>query len=236
MGAYIMQNIKLLASLQAIDLELDSDRRQFAENKRAMQPSNELKRQAKAVKEAETRLEHWRKLRRERDAKVEELADKIATLEKQLFGGGIKDAREQVAMQRNIEALKRHLETLEESALEALLEQEDAEKQLIATRETFESMKTAWTTRKAELEQQQQKLVEHARALKARRARVIAALPAADVERYEALRQRKGGVAIARLEGRNCGGCGASLPTAIVQKVREGQTVKCPICDRWLID
>ncbi len=231
-----MENIKLLASLQAIDLELDSDRRQFAENKRAMQPSPELKRQAGQVKEAEAQLEHWRKLRRERDAKVDELVGKIATLEKQLYGGSIKDAREQVAMQHNIEALKRHLETLEESALEALMEQEEAEKRLIETRETFEGMKTEWATKKAELEQQQQLLVEHARALKTKRARIVATLPAADVKRYETMRQRMGGVVIARLEGRNCGGCGASLPTAVVQKVREGQTVKCPICDRWLID
>lgn len=231
-----MQTIKLLAILQTIDLELDADRRQFAENKQAMQPSPELQEKAKQVKEAEARLASWRKERRERDEKAAELSDKIASLEKQLYGGRIKDVREQVAMQQNVESLKRHLATLEESALEALLEQEEAERILTEEKQTFTVMKQAWLERKATLEKEQETLVEHARGLKAKRGQVVATLPAADVKRYEAMRKKLGGLAVAKLNGRSCGGCGASLPTAVVQKVHEGQQVKCPICSRLLYD
>ncbi len=231
-----MSTIKLLASLQAIDLELDSDRRKFAENKQAMQPSPELKRQAALVKKAEAKLEHWRKERLLRDEKVEEHAKKIAGLEEKLYGGDIRDPREQVAMQQNIEALKRHQETLEESALEALLEQEEAEQTLVSVRTTFEEMKKIWIEKKTALEQEQERLVQHARILKSKREKIVGALPSSDVEKYEAMRKKLGGVALARLEGHTCGGCGASLPTAVVQKVREGRAVKCPICGRLLYD
>jgi predicted nucleic acid-binding Zn-ribbon protein len=231
-----MSTIKLLASLQAIDLELDSDRRKFAENKQAMQPSPELKRQAALVKEAEASLEHWRKERRLRDEKVEALAKKIGGSEKKLYGGGIRDPREQVAMQQNIEALKRHQETLEEAALEALLEQEEAEQALVSAQRRFEEMKKAWSEKKASLEKEQERLVQHARILKAKREQLVATLSPADVAQYESMRKKHGGVAIARLEGRNCGGCGASLPTAVVQKVREEQAIRCPICGRLLYD
>ncbi len=231
-----MQTIKLLATLQTIDLKLDSDRRQFAENKQAMQPSPQLQEKAKQVKLAEARLAHWRKERRERDEKAAELSNKITTLEKQLYGGRIKDVREQVAMQQNVESLKRHLATLEESALEALLEQEEAENVLAKEKQTFVSMKQAWLEKKATLEKEQEALVEHARGLKSKREQVVATLPAADVKRYEAMRKKLGGLAVAKLNARSCGGCGASLPTAVVQKVHEGQTVKCPICGRLLYD
>ncbi len=231
-----MQTIKLLATLQKIDLALDADRRQFAENKQAMQPSPELQAMLKQMKEAEARLKHWRKQRRERDEKVTELSDKITMLEKQLYGGRIKDAREQVSMQQNIESLKRHLATLEESALEALLEQEEAAKRLAETQNAFAAMKQAWQEKKTALEKEQEALVVHARGLKAKREQVVATLPAADLKRYEAMRKKLGGLAVVQMNGRSCGGCGASLPTAVVQKVHEGQTVKCPICGRLLYD
>jgi predicted nucleic acid-binding Zn-ribbon protein len=231
-----MQTIKLLTSLQTIDLALDADRRVFAENKQAMQPSPELQKQAKRVKETEARLAHWRKERRGRDEKMAELSAKITGLEKQLYGGRIKDVREQVAMQQNVEALKRHLATLEESSLEAMLEQEEAEKNAAEAQETFAAMKQAWLDRKAALEKEQQALVEHARGLKAKREQVVSALPESEVKRYEALRKKLGGLAVVKLQGRSCGGCGASLPTAVVQKVHEGQMVKCPICGRLIHD
>jgi predicted nucleic acid-binding Zn-ribbon protein len=231
-----MQTIKLLTSLQTIDLALDADRRTFAENKQAMQPSPELQEKAKQVREAEARLAHWRKERRERDEKAAELSAKITGLEKQLYGGRIKDVREQVAMQQNVEALKRHFATLEESSLEAMLEQEEAEKSAVEAQETFAAMKQAWFDRKAALEKEQQALVKHARGLKAKREQVVAALPEAEVTRYEAVRKKLGGLAVVKLQDRSCGGCGASLPTAMVQKVHEGQMVKCPICGRLLHD
>jgi len=231
-----MQTIKLLAILQTIDLELDADRRQFSENRQAMQPSPELQAKAKQVKETEVRLARWRRERRERDEKATELSNKIASLEKQLYGGRIRDVREQVAMQQNVESLKRHLATLEEAALEALLEQEEAEKVLAEEKQTFVSMKQAWLDKKATLEKEQETLVEHARSLKAKREQVVDTMPAADVKRYETMRKKLGGLAVAKLNGRSCGGCGASLPTAVVQKVHEGQAVKCPICGRLLYD
>ena len=229
-----MRSIKLLATLQEIDLELDVDRRKFAENKQAMQPSAELKKQAQKVKIAQAQVEKWRKERLQRDEKVAEQAAKIAKLEQQLYGGSIKDAREQVAMQQNIEALKRHLEALEEAALEAMEAQEKAEKTRAADRSTFDAMKQAWEEQKAELEKEQETIIQHARQLKAKREKVAATLPAADVAQYEALRQKLGGLALAHLEGKSCGGCGAELPTSVVQKVHEGQEVKCPICGRLL--
>jgi len=231
-----MQSIKLLATLQQIDLELDADRRKFTENKQGMQPSPELQQQARKVKLAQAQVEKWRKERVQRDEQVAELTGKIKSLEEQLYGGRIKDVREQVAMQQNVEAHKRHLETLEESALEAMMALEEAEKKLDAERTAFEAMKQEWLERKAALEKDQEALVVHARKLKARREQVVATLPEADVKRYEALRKKLGGLAIAKLEGKSCGGCGASLPTSVVQKVHEGQDIKCPICGRLLYD
>ena len=231
-----MHTIKLLASLQEIDTALDAARRQFAENKKAMQPDAELQKQARLVKTTAAQVEQWRKERRQRDEKVATLTQKIASQEKQLYGGRIKDAREQVAMQKNIESLKRHLATLEEAALAAMVALEEAEANAAQAQERFDILKQAWLARKATLEQAQQELVQQARGLKARRSQLAETLPAPELARYEALRKKLNGLAVVKLTGLACGGCGAALPTSVAQKVHEGQMATCPICGRLLYD
>ena len=231
-----MQIINLLATLQKTDSALDAARRQFSENKEAMQPDAALQKQAKRVKRSEAQVEKWRKERRLRDEKVAALTEKIAGLEKKLYGGRIKDAREQVAMQQNIQSLKRHLDTLEEAALEAMVALDEAEKSATQARARFGAMKQAWLDRKATLEQAQQELVKQARALKAQRSNLAKTLPPQELARYERMRQKYGGLAVAKLNGVTCSGCGASAPTSVVQLVHEGQMTQCPICGRLLYD
>ena len=64
-----------------------------------------------------------------------------------------------------------------------------------------------------------------------------ARLDAGLLSRYERLRERFGGVAVARLEGTRCGGCHLDLSTAEVAEVRAagpGQFADCPQCGRLL--
>jgi uncharacterized protein len=56
--------------------------------------------------------------------------------------------------------------------------------------------------------------------------------------RYERLRERMGGVAVARLEGSRCGGCHLDLSTAeldTVKAVGSGEFAECPQCGRLLV-
>ncbi len=229
-----MRIIKLLATLQQIDLELDADRRKFAQNKEAMTPPEALRKLAGQVKNAEAQVEHWRKERKLRDEEVAAQQAKIKEEETRLYSGRIKDPREQVAVQQHVESLKRHLETLEERALEAMLELEQSQETLTALQRRFQEQKAVWMSQREALEQEQEAIVAHARRLKAKREAIVQQLPPAELKRYETLRKKLGGLAVALLNGRSCGGCGASLPTSVVQQVRAGEMVKCPICGRLL--
>ena len=145
-----MKNVQLLATLQSIDSALDADRRQFAANKEAMNPSPELK----------------------------QLAAQI--------------------------------------------------------RSRFEEEKAAWVERRNKLEKEQEALVAHARQLKARRETVVAHIDPDELAWYEKKRQKLG-VVVVPLQGRTCGGCGASLPTSVIQRVQAGDKVTCPVCGRLLV-
>ena len=229
-----MQTIKQLVSLQELDLALDADRRKFEANKGAMAVPAALKTLQKKVEKANVTVAQLQKERRQQDEAVAELTAKIKTQEETLYGGSVKEPREQVALQQNIESLKRHLAKLEEEALEIMAALEGAETEQKALQETFKKEVTAFKEKRVHLEEAQEQLVKHARTLKVRREKLIAAIPQPEFVRYETLRKKTGGVAIAKLNGKSCGACGASLPTTIVQKARSGQLITCPLCGRLL--
>jgi predicted nucleic acid-binding Zn-ribbon protein len=56
------------------------------------------------------------------------------------------------------------------------------------------------------------------------------------LQRYEALRRTKGGLAVAKVVRGLCQACRMSLPTQLQQRVRNGrQTVLCSSCGRMLL-
>ncbi len=229
-----MNNVQLLATLQSIDTALDADRRQFAANKEAMNPSSELKQLAAQVKALERQVEALEKERRQRDEEVTAQAAKIKAEETRLYSGTIRDPREQIAVQQHIESMKRYLATLEERALESLMRLEEHQTRLAQIRSRFEEEKAAWVERRAQLEKEQEALVAHARQLKAKRETVLSHIDPKDLAWYEKKRQKLG-VVVVPLQGRTCGGCGASLPTSVVQRVQAGERVTCPACGRLLV-
>lgn len=66
---------------------------------------------------------------------------------------------------------------------------------------------------------------------------VVGRLDASLIGRYERLRARMGGVAVARLEGTHCSGCHLDLSTAEVNEVRAttGDLADCPQCGRLIV-
>ena len=67
------------------------------------------------------------------------------------------------------------------------------------------------------------------------REEVVARLDAAHLARYERLRARLGGVAVARLDGSRCNGCHLDLSTAELDDVRAVELADCPQCGRMLV-
>ena len=231
-----MRVIDQLAALQAIDSKLDADRRRYADIQAALQPPESLQEAESARNETIVRLEHWRREQRQRETAAKDQKARIQAQEKQLYSGRVKDPREQVALSKNVESLKKHLDTLEETELEAILEVEQAESDLAGAETKFGEEQTDWTKTEAKLQQERQTLIAHARQLKGQREPAINRMQPAMLKRYETLRKKLGGVAVVRMKGANCSGCGAALPTALRQQVHGSDVLACPICGRMLVD
>lgn len=231
-----MRPIELLAALQTIDIKLDAHRKRYAEIQVALKTPATLQQAQNASDEAKDNLTHWRKEHQNRETVVADQIRRIKAQEQQLYGGRIKNVREQVALQKNVESLKRHLDAQEEAVLEAMMELDQAETTFATTGEQLSKHQASWAQKEAELLAEKATIIAAARKLKNKRTQVISHIPASPLKRYEALRNSKQGVAVATLNRNSCSGCGATLPTALHQQLYGDDLVSCPLCGRLLTE
>ena len=163
---------------------------------------------------------------------------KTATETKKLNSGTITAPREIQALSEEINALGRRKRVLEDDELELMEQAEplgaDAER-LAATREAAAADAERLTGVIAE-----QEAVIDAELATERAARDVAAaeVPADLVQRYEKLRAKLGGVAVARLEGDLCTGCHVRLPAMEVDVIRHSpadEVITHEDCGRILV-
>lgn len=229
-----MRLIDQLAALQTIDTAFDADRHRYTELQNALQEPETLRAGRLAREQAAAELDHWRRERQQRENAIVDQQARIKAQENQLYSGKVREAREQVALQQNVEMLKRQLGRLEEAALEAILELEQAESNLQRAESSMRQLETAWQQQEKDLQAERGALIASARQTKGQRDAAAGKLAPDLLKRYDALRQKHGGIAVARVQVGNCGGCGANLPTAVRQQAHGDTLTPCPICGRLL--
>jgi len=160
---------------------------------------------------------------------------KRRTLEARLAATSV--PREAQAMTEEIDGIKARQLVLEDELLEIM--------------EALEPIEAGVTAGEAEEAALQQRLGEAREALSGAetamegeiaaaviaRADAAQAIPAALLDRYERLRAKLGGVAVATLDGARCTGCNLTLPTVELERVRAAgpdTIVECEQCGRIL--
>ena len=102
-------------------------------------------------------------------------------------------------------------------------------------RERLARLEEEWQETQARLYAEQNELISRLSQLKVERAGLQGEIEAGDLALYEDLRRRRGGRAVALLEGELCQACRVTLPTTKVQQARQGETLTlCSSCERIL--
>lgn len=162
------------------------------------------------------------------------IADKLAKIEKEMYGGTVVSNREVAALEKEIAQLKRQRDRDDERLLELfeLVPSALAEAKKITDR---------ITALKAMLVERRKKAVEEKKHLESEFARLTALRPEvakivapALVARYEVIRQRTGGIGMAEVLGTVCGGCGTNQPERTLHTLREDKVATCESCHRIL--
>lgn len=188
--------------------------------------------------EVEGRQQELARRQRGLEDEVAALTDKIADVERRLYGGSVSAPRELQALQADQESLARHRSELEDEVLDLMETREpiDAEvARLQAERAGIDAeadqLRAAIGAAEAVIDAELAGEEEH-------RAAAAADLPEELLDRYEGLRTRLGGVGAARLTGGSCTGCHLTLSATQVDHIKHtapDELVLCENCGRILV-
>lgn len=230
-----MSKISDLYGLQEIDLEMDAKQSALAEAEERVGESEEVQAAAEQVEQQRLTVDEMRKRLKAAEWEVDDLTTKIQPVEKRLYGGSVRNPKELADIEQDVHALKARKRTLEDRALDAMSELEDAEKALRAAQEESTALTDSWRDEQARLAAEGEALKAALADLEEQRKEQRGRLDAATLALYDALRSAHQGRAVAKIERGTCGGCRISLPMNILQKARGGDTfVQCTSCERIL--
>lgn len=172
---------------------------------------------------------------RDLELELQSTVDKSKKVEADLYSGRISNPKELRAMQEDVEALGRQRHHTEDEMLTLM---EDVERLLEQIR-TLEAQRQA---KERALDEHLEDYTERQKGLTAdldstrRRRETQAAEADPDLlRRYERLRSRRDGVAVAAVTGGICGACHMAIPEELLNKVRETDDVHtCEDCGRIL--
>ncbi len=209
------------ARLQAIQKTLDDDAELRLANERADSASASSQSADQALKQAEA------------DAQSQRI--KIEQIEASLYGGKGHSPKELLDLQNDAASLKRHLATLEDIQLEAMLAAEESTSDNQAAQADLLVAQNRSAEQNRDLHEEQNILQKELEKLFAERAAVAGPIPPDALGLYDQLRKERRGIAVAVISENSCSACGAGLSAAQMQSSRaSGQVALCPSCGRIL--
>jgi predicted nucleic acid-binding Zn-ribbon protein len=163
---------------------------------------------------------------------------KAAAEDKRLYGGTVTSAKELQAIQEEIGALQRRQSTLEDGVLELMVQIEPLDEQLAAFASQRAELQGRADALATAIETTEREIDAQIAAVEAERAALASSVPAPTLAEYDSLRQRLGGVAVAKLEGGSCRGCHLQLSAVELDRIRrlpKDAVVHCEECGRILV-
>jgi predicted nucleic acid-binding Zn-ribbon protein len=225
-----------LFGLQEIDLARDSRRALVADIESRFDEPEALRDAREQVTAAEAALDDIRREQRDVDSQLEDLDSKISPIDKKLYDGSVRNAKELTDLQKEVEHLRERRRALDEQGLSLMERSDAAVAALDRAHKLAAELEEEWSEDLAGLKATQERARQEIARLDGERHRRIEGMDRAVLGLYDALRPKKAGRAVARIERGACQGCRLSLPTHVVQRARSASAiVQCPSCERILV-
>lgn len=223
-----------LYRLQQVDSQMDAIRARLKAIRETLENDLDLRAATEALSAAETLYKQASLDLKQREAEFEKQSIKIEQTESSLYGGNVKSPKELQDLQTEAASLKKHLGTLEERELEAMLRAEEAEKSLALAKARLADVQSNLREQNRDLANESDALNRDLERLESERQAVTSTLDVQALKTYEGLRQHKRGVAVAVISEDACSACGTTLTASQQQGARSAQLYYCPTCGRVL--
>ena len=225
-----------LYNLQKTDVNLGKTRKRLLQIQKLLGGNKELKSAQKSVTKTQEALQELQVKQRDTELESQAIAARVQEAEEKLMSGVITNPKELEALQASVDALGRQRKSLDDSAVEDLAKLEALTNKHSEKQSALQSVESEWKIEQKSLLGEGQKLKRYYINLKQQRDAAAEEIQDSSLKRYDQIRKRKEGVAIAVLEGDSCGACHMQVPSGIVSAARSERDdfVICPTCGRIL--
>jgi predicted nucleic acid-binding Zn-ribbon protein len=224
-----------LYRLQQLDSQIDGIHARLKEIEVALVDETELSQSRAKTNQITADLQQARQNLRNAEFETQQQRIKIEQTEATLYGGKVRNPKELKDLENEVAALKRYLSVLEDRQLESMLAEEEASQYQSEAAAELETVQTSHNRRLAGLNQEKEKLEKDLRRLEDERRAAASSIPAEDLSVYEALRQKRRGIAVAKVADKACAACGSTLNAMLLNATRSpNQLNMCDHCGRIL--
>ncbi len=170
---------------------------------------------------------------------IKQLSDKIATEEKQLYGGEVTNSRELVNLETEVGLLKKQRDTLEEKLIMMLDEIDTCEQAVSTTKKSIASVEQESKKYVAALTQQQDLLRKEISKAKKKREQLLEKISPSDIEQFRYVQKLKGDTfAVAQLNEGVCTACHVEVSASkrsMIERPTNNHLNTCGNCGRILV-
>lgn len=230
-----------LLALQDIDSELDAlvhRRRHLPERTRVDEVVSRLEGIRRQAGECRAELDELTDKRSRAESELASTDERRASIAKRLYSAQTTSTRDLQAMQAETASLDARAAGLEDEILGLLESLDVVSGRLGEVDLSIASLGESLLGAAGELSQAEADIDGQLADLRSRREVAKAALGEPLLSRYEQLRARLGGVAVARVVGRRCSGCHLTLSAVELDQARrsrDGDVYTCEQCSRMLL-
>ena len=230
-----MSTVRQLFHLQELDSEIARVAKEVSSIETRIGDRSPLTKIEADLQSAQDRHRTLQTDHSESEMQAAAVRDKLRQGQEKMYGGTVTNVRELEGLADESALLEADLQKREEALLQLMEQIEESSTTLADAERLNATAQAQWNSNQEALTDQWQQLGESLEQLEAQRKETAQSLPAVELNRYEALRTSKQGLAVARVERGLCRGCLMTLPTHQMQKARMArEPVTCNSCGRLL--
>jgi len=224
-----------LYRLQQVDSQIDGIQARQQTIRETLQNDLKLQAATQAFSAADSKYKEASRALKQTETEVEKQRIKIEQTESSLYSGRVQNPKELQDLQKDVASLKKHLETLEERELEAMVLVETAENELQTAKTELDQTQVHVNDQYRDLSKENETLDKELERLEHERNAILSDLISSAVSTYEQIRKQRRGIAVTTISDSACTACGTTLTLSLQQSARSAtQLFTCPTCGRIL--
>jgi predicted nucleic acid-binding Zn-ribbon protein len=229
-----MIQIYPLYRLQQVDSRIDLLASQASAGDGNAEIEKKIRVRERKLGEADKQLHALKTQLKDSELRLASIETHMKDIEKKLYSGSTSNTKELAGYNQELGILKGQKSTLEDGVLSLMEQVEAAAAEVLTLKGRIEKAKKELEEHQARHGATRSEALAQIDDLRKKRDALSGEIDASLLSRYEALRKRKDGVAVAKIDHNACQECGAQVTDAIKRRVQERQLELCSYCERIL--